>query len=81
MVVEGSADGDKWAEIGRSDAGSLEIPATPWIRLAPDGDRWAASGSTWLVVDGFDRVFGGSWSAPSHDFKSALSSATRGSRT
>ncbi len=81
VIVEGSADGVTWAEIGRSDAGSVEIPATPWIRLAPDGDRWAAAGSAWLVVDGFDRVFGGSWSAPSHDFAARVGAAFGGAST
>lgn len=71
-LVEGSADGATWTKLG-SGSSPQRVARSPWIRVvAVDGgepsDVYGASGSTWLVVDGFDRIFGGSWTAPTHDF-------------
>lgn len=76
VVVEGSADGERWAEVD---------PATgtwPFLRARRPGgapsDVYAASGAQWLVVDGFDRVLGGSWEEPTHDFAARVAAALPG---
>lgn len=71
-IVEGSADGTSWSALG-SGSSPQRVAASPWLRLvAVEGGEpskvYGATGTRWLVVEGFDRIFGGSWSAPSHDF-------------
>ncbi len=83
ILVEGSTDGVTWASLTQVDdaagagvsAGTVE--ARPWIRvrqLSPElgtsapSDVYGGTGSSWLVVDGFDRVLDGSYRSPTHDF-------------
>lgn len=86
MRIEGSEDGATWALLARSDGRSAEVEARPWIRVrGPDADsqpsdRYAGGGG-WLVVDGFDRVLGGSWTAPTHDFAARVGAALGGAST
>jgi hypothetical protein len=73
-VIEGSSDGSTWEELGRSDAGTLTVPAKPYVRVS-GSDAYGSTGADWLVVDGFDRVLGGSWTAPTHDFAASVGHA------
>lgn len=76
--VEGSNDGAVWEALATVDAASAVVPVRARYRVrlvrgdvvsAPsDVYGFAAGGARWLVVDGFDRVFGGSWSEPAHSF-------------
>ena len=43
-----------------------------------DSDRYGATGSDWLIVDGFDRVLTGSYSERRHDFASRVGQALGG---
>lgn len=88
VVVEGSDDGATWRELGRAAGGTrAEVPASPFVRLrgADDGtgasSAYAGGGDGWLVVDGFHRVAGGSWSAPTHDFAARVGLALGGAST
>lgn len=87
MRVEGSEDGESWAVLARSADRVAEVAAMPWIRVRGPGseaepsDRYAGGGGDWLVVDGFDRVLGGSWSAPTHDFAARVGAALGGTST
>ena len=82
-VVQGSTDGADWIDLATTSETSAEIDATPWIRVlaSRDGvrsepsDRYGATGSDWLLVDGFDRVLTGSWTEPTHDFAAVVGSA------
>lgn len=84
IAVEGSEDGETWTVLGRSTTNSATVTAARWIRVrgaldsygepAPS-DRYAGSGGDWLIVDGFDRVLGGSWTLPTHDFTARVGSA------
>ena len=70
--IEGSADGVTWTELGHTTAAALDVPASAYLRArqanSNPSDAYAGSGDQWLVVDGFDRVLGGSWTQPTHDF-------------
>lgn len=85
VLIEGSDDGVTWEEIGRGTGSSRVVPARPQIRLVGTGgypsDSYAGGGSDWLVVDGFDRVFGGSYVAPTHDFAARLGITLGGAST
>lgn len=76
VVVEGSTDGERWTEIDPAEG------AWPYLRVRQPGgapsDVYAASGAAWLVVDGFDRVLGGSWGEPTHDFAARVAAALPG---
>lgn len=79
-VVEAD-DGAGWAAIAHTTALTAEVPWHAAIRVRADvdgaepSDVYGATGAGWLVVDGFDRVLDGSWTAPSHDFASRLGRA------
>ncbi len=87
ILVEGSTDGQSWETLTQADdaagagAGTVSIAPRPYVRirqLSPDlgtsapSDVYGATGASWLVVDGFDRVLGGSWTEPTHDFAARL---------
>lgn len=78
-VVEGSVDGQDWETLAETEMLQASVPARPWIRVAQAGgqpsDRYVGTGGHWLVVDGFDRVLGGSWSAFTHDFTARVGAA------
>ncbi|MEQ1572448.1 MAG: hypothetical protein ABMA64_42905, partial [Myxococcota bacterium] len=78
-TLEGSDDGVAWVDLGPATGGSAVVPAHPWLRVG--GDGYAGGGGDWLVVDGFHRVFGGSWSQPTHDFAARLGAALGGAST
>jgi hypothetical protein len=83
--VQGSDDGVSWEDLASSATDSAAVPARAQIRLAGEdgsaGDSYAGGGGDWLVVDGFDRVFGGSWASPTHDFAARLGTALGGAST
>jgi hypothetical protein len=70
-VVEGSSDGTSWTELGQGST-PVSVSASSWIRLRyPDGDpsdAYPGADNDWLVVDGFDRILGGSWQDSTHEF-------------
>jgi len=82
VVVEGSTDGMAWEDLGTSTSGSLTVPPRAWMRVRAEtgevrsepSDAYGQSGDDWLVVDGFDRVLGGSWTEPTHDFAASVAS-------
>jgi hypothetical protein len=57
-------------EVGRGTGDELVVPVDGPVAVrqvgGPPSDRYGATGSDWLVVDGFDPVIGGSWEAPTH---------------
>jgi len=84
--VEGSDDGQSWSTLAETAASFAEVALTRWVRIrlvdgavvsGPSDVYGAATGAgpRWLVVDGFDRVFGGSYTAPSHDFAARVGGA------
>ena len=81
VVVEGSVDGESFVELARSREGRARVEARPWLRVRAVGegalvsDRYGATGSDWLVVDGFDRSFGGLWSEGTHGFAALVGQA------
>lgn len=85
VVVEGSEDGATWRALGRAASGTrLEVPAAPFVRLRgadAASSAYAGGGDDWLVVDGFHRITGGSWSAPTHDFAARVGAALGGAST
>ena len=83
-VVEGSDDGVDWEVLGTSTGSTATVEARAWIRVAGEGapsSVYAGGGGRWLVVDGFHRVFGGSWDRPTHDFAARLGVALGGAST
>lgn len=81
VALEGSEDGENWTEVARTTATEVDAPLYPWFRVravdedwgdSRPSDHYGATGEDWLVVDGFDRVFGGSWTAPEHLFAAML---------
>jgi hypothetical protein len=80
--VQASEDGQRWEDLGSFAGDSAEVPARAQLRLVGEdgvaGDHYAGGGGDWLVVDGFHRVFGGSWSSPTHDFVARLGTALGG---
>lgn len=90
LEVQESQDGQTWETVkafeAQAGAGTAVVsaPAAPWIRLRANHEDLGqgapsnvvgATGSDWLVVDGFDRVLGGSYTAPTHDFGARLGAA------
>ena len=84
VLVEGSADGVTWAELGQGDASPLVVAAKAFVRirridaagdLSAPSDVYPGSGDGWLVVDGFDRVLDGAYHAATHDFAASLCKA------
>ncbi len=82
--VEGSDDGENWKPLGEGTSGELSVPPKPYLRAvaisesgeaSPPSDTYGATGVAWLVVDGFDRVLGGSWTEATHPFAAALGGA------
>lgn len=82
VAVEGSADGERWEELGVTDGVELTVPASPWIRVRQPGgdpsDAYPGDGAEVLVVDGFDRVIGGSWSEATHPLAARLAGGLGG---
>ena len=84
--VEGSDDAATWEVLAWVDdpAGSGLHSATvaprAYLRVRGEGDAasdvYGGTGGDVLVVDGFDRVFGGSWTQPTQDFAARLGRAT-----
>jgi len=89
--IEGSADGVSWTTLDEVEdaagpgAGESTVDPAPWIRirqvdpllgLSAPSDVYGGTGAQVLVVDGFDRVLGGSWTAFTHDFAARLGVAT-----
>ena len=82
FVVDASTDGRTWRAVARTAGSSATVAASPWLRVRRDEDptsvpsrAFGATGREWLVVDAFDRFYGGSWSKPRHDFAAALGAA------
>ncbi len=82
--VEGSHDGAQWEVLNETENVELEVPHRPWLRLTRPpvegfvslpSDVYGATGREWLIVDGFDRVLGGSWTQPTHDFAARIGNA------
>ena len=77
-VVEGSDDGRRWDALATTTDLTATVDARPWIQVRQSGgapsDRYAGNGNRWLVVDGFDRILGGSWTAFTHDFGARVGS-------
>lgn len=81
VVAERSMDGDAWEEVALVDG--IAAGDHPFLRLraihgetrSRPSDVYGATGDAWLVVDGFDRVSGGSWTAPTHDFSGRVGAA------
>ena len=73
-VIQGSDDGESWSDLARTEGATATVTAHAYLRVLADepdaesSDVYGTAGSDWLVVDGFDRIFGGSWDLPSHDF-------------
>lgn len=61
--VDGTTTSSTSVEVGASS--SLSVTTAEGSDAS---DIYGATGSDWLIVDGFDRVLGGSWSAPTHGF-------------
>lgn len=77
FVVEASEDGEVWETVATTSETHATVGLASVIRvraidpvwgLSEPSDRYGATGSDWLIVDGFDRVLGGSWQTPTHDF-------------
>lgn len=72
VTVEGSTDGQSWTELGRGTGGSATVDASPWLQLrygeGDPSDAYPSDGAGWLVVDGFDRIVGGSYHGRTHPF-------------
>lgn len=90
LRIEGSQDGEAWETLAEVEdeagpgVGTARVEARPWNRIRsvhPDlgagapSDVYPGSGGEWLVVDGFDRVLGGSYTEPTHDFAARLGAA------
>lgn len=82
VVVEGSEDGENWETLGSTDGTELRVPARGWLRARAEGgepsDAYPGDGGGVLVVDGFDRVLGGSWTSPTHPLAARLASGLPG---
>ncbi len=79
--VEGSEDGQNWQTLATTTGTEASVPAMAWYRLlavdsslgaSQASNRYGATGSRWLIVDGFERRLGGSWTIPTHGFAAAL---------
>jgi hypothetical protein len=83
VAVEASDDGVTWEERVKTAAAEAVVAPAPWLRLvavdlgtrAAPSDTYGATGSSWLVVHGFERVLGGSWTEPTDDFAARLGGA------
>lgn len=84
VVVEGSSDGATWAELGRGTTPPVQVAASAFVRVrrvnaagdwSDPSDTYPGSGADWLIVDGFDRVFGGGYQASVHGFAATLCQA------
>lgn len=76
-VVETSEDGETWTVAATTTETHASVATATVIRVratdpiwgeSEPSDRYGATGSDWLIVDGFDRVLDGSWPNPTHDF-------------
>jgi hypothetical protein len=81
VAVEGSSDGVHWERLAETRALEAEVPLRPWVRVvaldsggraSAPSDVYGATGSEWLVVDGFDRVLGGSYREATHPFAASV---------
>lgn len=81
--VEGSDDSVHFETLAEVSGTTATVEPRAWLRLrvveggvvSDPSDTYGASGTEWLVVDGFDRVLGGSYTAPTHDFAARLGDA------
>lgn len=80
-VVEGSDDGATWVTLATTSRANATVPSHTFLRVRADqpgaepSDTYGATGGQWLIVDGFDRIFGGSWTAPTQDFAARMGAA------
>ena len=82
--LETSEDGNVWEVAAEGEEPPLAAPSAPWVRLVTVDPMWGTSdpsdvyggtGAEWLVVDGFDRVLGGSYNKVTHPFAAKLGNA------
>lgn len=82
--VQGSVDGESWETLEDTNLAEATVEPMPYLRVvrvtselgeSDPSDVYGATGDDWLVVDGFDRVLDGSWSAATHPFASSLGNA------
>lgn len=80
-VVEGSDDGSTWVTLATTSHANATVPSHTFLRVRADepgaepSDTYGGTGGQWLIVDGFDRIFGGSWTAPTQDFAARMGDA------
>jgi hypothetical protein len=83
--VRGSLDGTTWETLAETTDLQATVAARPYLQVvavdpvagpSDPSDTYGATGSTWLVVDGFDRVLLGSYSGATHPFAAWLGVAT-----
>lgn len=81
VVVEGSTDEEYWTTVETLTGTTATVPGYPFLRLKANVQDARPSrvyggvdtdSDTWLFVDGFDRIFGGSWHQPTHNFVALL---------
>jgi len=82
VTIEGSTDGVTWQALDSDDDGEVVVAPHAYLRAVADSaltsepsDIYGATGTRWLVVDGFDRVLGGSYTRPTHDFGGRVGAA------
>lgn len=83
VVVEGSDDGVVFTELGRGPSGVVSVAPAPFVRVVAEtagvrsepSDVYGATGTRFLIVDGFDRLFGGSYASPTHAFAARVGAA------
>ncbi|MDP2315205.1 MAG: fibronectin type III domain-containing protein [Pseudomonadota bacterium] len=82
--VEGSDDNSRWSLLTDTGETTASVPATAWVRVrttdvrfgdSEPSDTYGGTGADWLVVDGFDRVLDGSYTAPTHTFAATVGAA------
>jgi len=97
FIVETSQDGATWLERAETDPdaqqASFPSQGAAWVRVVPllkgidkadtlPSDAYGLhAGSDVLVVDGFDRVLGGSFGGLHHDFAARVAQAAGGAMT
>lgn len=82
--VEGSDDNSRWTLLTDTDQTSATVQNAAWIRIlttdssfgsSDASDTYGATGTDWLVVDGFDRALDGSYDQPTHTFAAIVGNA------
>ncbi|MBN1945142.1 MAG: hypothetical protein JW797_05665 [Bradymonadales bacterium] len=79
--VQGSWDGSSWETLADTNLTQASVSGRPHLRIVRHTEGWGtsdpsdtygATGDRWLIVDGFDRVLGGSYLSPTHSFAASL---------